>query len=235
MTIEQTFKKLSTTKKNWTNSCKFIVLHHTAFGWDSDGHGVARALSGDTSQGGFSVHYVVGKDGTVWKIGEDTDRLWHAWDSEINFQWIKYWNANSIGIEIDNRADKWEDTNGIEQYTPYPEVQIKATNELVLYLMNKHNIKVDNIWRHADLTKRKWDVSPAFFTNQGLKDLQAYKDYILTLQIMNDYKKIFEEQFPEGSQIFKDLDGAARDLTNPQQIAYFIAIGFERTIKLLQK
>lgn len=53
-------------------------------------------------------------------------------------------------------------------------------------------------------------------------------------EFMNNYKEIFLKNFPNGSSIFSDLEGAARDLTTPEQVAYFIAIWLERLKSQIQ-
>ena len=217
-------KNLTTDKFNWWNSMKYILLHHTAYWKDKDWKLMADLLSSWKKQ--VSCHYVVWQDWTIWRIGGDNQRQWHAWESEIIFLWIKDWNSNSIWIEIDS------------DWTNFSKEQIESTNELVLFLCKEHNISYKNIYRHADITKRKWDVWPNFFLNQGFKGLEEYKNYIGSLLtivvIMTNYKELFEKKYWKSS-FFNDMEGAAKNLTSPEQIAYFLAIWLERVKEYIDK
>lgn len=208
------FKRLTTTKKNWKNSCKYILLHHTAMGGDKNGYNAAYYLSWPQTQWGMvSVQFVVWRDWTIWAIWEENDRLWHAGDSEINFLGITDWNSHSIWIEIDSN------------WTDYTQEQIKATNELVIYLIKKYNLPYEAIWRHADITKRKWDVWPNFFINQGCKDLQEYR---LKLSKSNMYyKEIFLREIGK-TTLIGDLNKAEELLGDS---AYYNLIIAERLRK----
>lgn len=74
-----------------------------------------------------------------------------------------------------------------------------------------------------------WVISPSKMIDLGatkIKKEDLYSNIIINM--INNYKEIFKKEFPNGSSIFKDLDSASKDLTTPEQIAYFIAIWLER-------
>lgn len=60
-------------KSAGTNTCQFVILHHTATG-ENTIKGVLNTLT----KGAVSCHYVVDTNGDVYKIGNDKDILWHA-------------------------------------------------------------------------------------------------------------------------------------------------------------
>lgn len=55
-----------------TNTCQFVILHHTATG-ENTIKGVLNQLTNV-----LSCHYVVDTNGDTYKIGNDKDILWHA-------------------------------------------------------------------------------------------------------------------------------------------------------------
>ena len=63
----------------WTNACQYLVLHHTAVWNNPTWENMAKSLSWPDWTGWLSVHYVVWQDGTVWKIWDDTNIMWHVW------------------------------------------------------------------------------------------------------------------------------------------------------------
>ena len=82
-------------RSSGTNSKRFIVLHYTA-GSSFDGD-VAQLSVNDAK---VSCHYVISRNGTIAKIGSDSDILWHAGKSSWNG--IRGLNSHSIGIELTN-------------------------------------------------------------------------------------------------------------------------------------
>jgi hypothetical protein len=87
-----------------------------------------------------SMHYTIGKDGTIVQHVQDTDRAWHAGRSV----WKDREGGNdfSIGIEFINLNDGQD---------PYPTAQHQAAVHLVAYLAQKYNIKVEDIVAHYDI------------------------------------------------------------------------------------
>jgi len=150
---------LETTKKTCgTNTCEYIILHDTAS--DASAESNAKYLASNPAPA--SCHYVVGEDGRVWKIGEDTDILWHAGISSWNGK--KDMNRYSIGIEI--HANKAGDS--------FTSPQRAATKKLVQSLMQDHKIPPERVIRHKDIApKRKTDVRDAFWRNE----FKTFKDY----------------------------------------------------------
>ncbi|MBI4637669.1 MAG: N-acetylmuramoyl-L-alanine amidase [Candidatus Rokubacteria bacterium] len=98
-----------------------IVLH------DTGGKTAEGALSWMASpRSEASAHYVVGRNGTVWRMVADEARAWHAGKSEL---WGRTdVNTFSIGIEIVDDTDD----------DPYPQAQLEAVTALCADLCLRH-------------------------------------------------------------------------------------------------
>lgn len=147
--------KTTTKKTQGVNTCEYIILHHTG------GSGLWQTLTNYLSgeNGYVSVHYTIGKNGEIAKIGEDTDILWHVGmgiHPSINGGQVSNLNHYCVGIEIVS--------NGLE----YTDAQREATKLLCTYLCKEYGISTQNILRHADVSgyRGKWDVGLNFFTDQ---------------------------------------------------------------------
>jgi N-acetylmuramoyl-L-alanine amidase len=123
----------------------YVILHHT-----SNDH-LERALAVLTHPlSGVSSHYLIGRDGQVLQLVDESQRAWHAgaswWRGQTDM------NSASIGIELDN--------NGNE---PFPPPQIDALLALLSDIGTRHLIPRANFLAHADIApERKRDPS-AFF------------------------------------------------------------------------
>lgn len=62
-------------KSKGTNTCEFVIVHHTATGKDTS-NGV---LNGLAYRDDFaSCHFFINEFGKVYKIGDPRDILWHV-------------------------------------------------------------------------------------------------------------------------------------------------------------
>jgi len=150
----------------WTNSCDYIMLHHTA--WWSFKSNMTLLSSGSRIA---SAHYVIWKNGEIWRIWLDDYVLWHtgAW----SYPWMKtnFWNNYCIWIEV------------VSDWYSYTKKQIETLEKLVKELQKKHSIWIKNIIRHKDYApKRKWDIGDNFFKIMWYKTFQEWK-YNLTWKI----------------------------------------------------
>jgi len=202
---------LETKKKNWKNTCKYIMLHHTAMWSDRNWLQAANLLS--TGEKEVSCHYVVWKDWTVWKIGEDTDRLWHAWS--WNYDWITDMNSNAIWIEVDSN---WID---------FTKEQFNITLKLVKDLILKYKISDKNVIKHADYTARKWDIWDNFF-KFCWKDINDFRKLLIINEDEWFYEKIFNEKYNWVSSIYSDMNTSKEKLWD---VAFFVALWLERLKK----
>ena len=92
---------------------------------------------------GVSSHYFV-DDNSIWQCVEEKDRAWHC---GALIYYNKARNDNSIGIEMccfmnNGKLDISEKT-------------IANTIELVKDVMKRHNIPIENVVRHYDVTRKK--------------------------------------------------------------------------------
>ncbi|MCX8146635.1 MAG: N-acetylmuramoyl-L-alanine amidase [Azovibrio sp.] len=123
----------------------YVILHHTG----SDR--LERALTTLTSPArGVSSHYLIGRDGRVLQLVDESQRAWHAgaswWGGQTDM------NSASIGIELDN--------NGFE---PFPPAQIDALLALLADIQARHRIPRANFLAHSDVAPgRKADPSVFF-------------------------------------------------------------------------
>ena len=122
-----------------------VVIHHTS---GSSMGQAQRTLS--TPERKVSAHYLIGRDGAVVQLVDESARAWHAGQS--------WWggvtdvNSLSIGIELDN--------NGFEAF---PDAQIDALLRLLGDIRQRQRIPAANFVGHADVAPlRKDDPSELF-------------------------------------------------------------------------
>lgn len=106
------------------------------------------------AESNVSAHYVVGEDGEIYQLVDETKRAWHSGDS--------FWrgksgvNANSIGIEIANHGH----SNG---YRAFPEIQMQSLIPLCQSVLARHSIPARNVVGHSDVAfLRKMDPGELF-------------------------------------------------------------------------
>lgn len=85
-----------------------------------------------------SAHYVVGKDGRIVQMVEDTDRAWHAGVSEL--EGVKGVNDFSVGIEIVNLND------GVDHFT---DAQYAAVAAIIRHVRETNDVPDSRIVSHA--------------------------------------------------------------------------------------
>lgn len=136
-------KYLTTTNytKATNRSIKYIVLHYTANNGDTAMNNAKYFY--DTYRGA-SAHYFVDENEVV-QVVDDSNTAWHCGTTGTYYHVCR--NSTSIGIEMCSR----QYSNGT--YYIKEEVQEK-TMLLVHYLMNKHNIPIENVIRHYDVTRK---------------------------------------------------------------------------------
>ncbi len=122
-----------------------IVLHYTAM--ISAGAALERLCDPEAE---VSAHYLIGRDGTVWQLVEESDRAWHAGAGEWKGQGDV--NSRSIGIELDNSGTH-----------PFAEPQMAALERLLTGIMARWAIPPEGVIGHSDMAPgRKRDPGPRF-------------------------------------------------------------------------
>ncbi|MBK7023183.1 MAG: N-acetylmuramoyl-L-alanine amidase [Sulfuritalea sp.] len=123
----------------------FVILHQTS------NDNVDKALATLTDpQRGVSAHYLIGRDGAVLQLVDESARAWHAgaswWGGSTDL------NSASIGIELDNTGEE-----------PFAEPQIAALLVLLDELRTRHRIPAANYLAHGDVAPtRKVDPGRLF-------------------------------------------------------------------------
>lgn len=127
-----------------------IVLHYTGAPFReslntlTNGHGKHRVSS----------HYLIDKDGLVYRLVDESKRAWHAGVSR--WRGITDVNSASIGIEIVNKGQRADGT-----FEPFTPEQIEAATELCLDLQSRYDIQ--SVVGHSDIApQRKIDPGPCF-------------------------------------------------------------------------
>lgn len=101
-----------------------------------------------------SAHYVVGEDGRVWQLVDESRRAWHAgvawWAGESDI------NSRSVGIEISNPGHS-------HGYRAFPEAQMLAVMALSRDIIARHRIPAHRVLGHSDVAPgRKFDPGHLF-------------------------------------------------------------------------
>jgi N-acetylmuramoyl-L-alanine amidase len=119
------------------------VVLHSSYNPSGDPYSVSTVKSIWQSYG-VAPHYMVARDGTVYRLVADKDIAYHAGESTMK-DGRKNVNDFSIGVEILNTKD--------DEYT---KAQYQAVKDLIAYLKDNHSIK--SVVGHDDIAPgRKTD------------------------------------------------------------------------------
>ncbi|MDP1612736.1 MAG: N-acetylmuramoyl-L-alanine amidase [Sulfuritalea sp.] len=123
----------------------FVILHQTT------NANVATALATLTDpQRQVSAHYLIGRDGELLQLVDETARAWHA--GESRWGGMSDLNSASIGIELDNTGEE-----------DFAEPQIVALLALLDELRARYRIPPANYLAHGDVAPtRKVDPGRRF-------------------------------------------------------------------------
>ena len=122
-----------------------MVLHYTQM---ASAEAALERLCAPEAQ--VSAHYLIGADGRLWQLVDETQRAWHAgagsWCGRGDV------NSRSIGIELDNDGD-----------SPFAWPQIARLQELLTEVMQRWAIPPESVIAHSDMAPaRKSDPGPRF-------------------------------------------------------------------------
>ncbi len=154
MEINKKLIKFNTSSRN-NIKIKYIVIHDTgnkSKGANAEAH--YKYFSGGNRNA--SAHYFVDET-QVLQLVEDDTASWHCGDGKGRYGVT---NSNSIGIEICVNSDG--------NYG----VAVKKTVELTKYLMDKHNIPIENVIRHYDASRKN---CPASMSKNNWEAWNAFK------------------------------------------------------------
>jgi hypothetical protein len=121
-----------------------IIIHSSYNATGGDPHSVEDIINNEYKPNGVSPHYIIGRDGTIYRLVPDQDIAYHAGVSQMPDGRTNV-NNFSIGIEI---VETMAESPGAAQYA--------SLNNLLGYLHAKYPIK--HILGHSDIAPgRKTD------------------------------------------------------------------------------
>ncbi|MGB7404380.1 MAG: N-acetylmuramoyl-L-alanine amidase [Pacificimonas sp.] len=136
-----------------------VVMHYT--GMTSAEAALERLRDPDAK---VSAHYLIAEDGTVMRLVDEDRRAWHA--GRAYWRGIRDVNSASIGIELANPGHD-------HGYLDFPEPQMAALETLLEGILERHDVRPENVIGHSDLAPdRKIDPGEKFpwerFAAKGL-------------------------------------------------------------------
>jgi len=135
--------------KRSKKNIKFIIIHYTGMKKESD---AINKLCNYKSN--VSAHYFIRKNGDIINLVPDLFIAWHAGISA--WKKLKSLNKYSIGIEIQNSGHD-------HLFENFSSKQIITLKKLLKSLINKYNVKTQNILGHSDISpERKKDPGEKF-------------------------------------------------------------------------
>lgn len=147
-----------------------IVLHYTAM---TDAVSALERLCDPATE--VSAHYLVSRDGDLYRLVAEDKRAWHAgtgcWAGHEDV------NSRSIGIELDN--------DGASAFSPYLMETLEA---LLADLLERHGLPPKAVIAHSDLAPgRKRDPGPRFdWEGLAEKGLSVWPEPSLRGNFMKD-------------------------------------------------
>lgn len=122
-----------------------VVLHYT--GMEGADAALQRLCDPEAE---VSAHYLIAKDGTLYRLVEEDNRAWHAGEGA----WAGHddINSRSIGVELDN------DGTGA-----FDEPLMTTLEALLADILDRHNLPAKAVIGHSDMAPtRKGDPGPHF-------------------------------------------------------------------------
>ena len=160
------------TKRN--DKIKYIIIHYTGTKSLSEALNIFKDRNSQVS-----CHWLISKRGKLYKIVDEKNVAWHAGTSY--WKGAKMLNNNSIGIELDNIGHGFN-------YKIFPNIQMQVLEKLLKSLINKYNIKKQNVLGHSDIAPdRKLDPGELFNWKRLAKKNLAY----CPLVKRKNFKKFF--------------------------------------------
>ena len=124
---------------------ELIVLHYTAM---ADAEAALTRLCDPEAE--VSSHYLIGRDGQLFRLVDEEKRAWHA--GEGRWAGREDVNSRSIGIELDNDGT-----------CEFGEPLMTTLEALLADLMERHELSAKSVIGHSDLSPgRKNDPGPNF-------------------------------------------------------------------------
>lgn len=151
-------------------SVDLIVLHYTAM---PEADGALTRLCDPECE--VSCHYLIGRDGTLFRLVDEDKRAWHAgagaWAGQDDV------NSRSIGIELDNDGE-----------SPFGEALMTSLEALLADLLERHALSPKAVIGHADMAPERKRDPGRLFDWQRLADrgLSVWPEPSLRGEFMRD-------------------------------------------------
>lgn len=147
-----------------------IVLHYTAM--ESADAALERLCDPEAE---VSAHYLIAKDGTLYRLVDEDKRAWHA--GEGRWAGRHDINSRSIGIELDNDGT-----------APFEEALMTTLEALLADLLERHALPPKAVVGHSDVAPdRKQDPGPYFdWQRLAAKGLSIWPDPALRGEFLKD-------------------------------------------------
>ncbi len=131
-----------------------LVLHYT--GMTSAEAALERLTA---PEAGVSAHYLIDREGDVYRLVPETERAWHA--GVASWRGISDVNSASIGVELENKGHEF----GPE---PYSDTQMAALLTLAGDIAARHAIAARNVVGHSDVAPSRKEDPGEWFDWAGL-------------------------------------------------------------------
>ena len=185
-----------------------------------------------------SAHYFVDET-SIWQSVRDEDAAWHC-GTTGKYKHPICRNANSIGIEMcckKNESGEWY----------FEDKTVDNTVELVKYLMDKHNISIDRVIRHYDVTGKacpkpyinnvEWTRFKDKITEEGELSMTQYEELKAEIEkLKQSQERVYHywEELPEyAHDIIRELydrgiykGSGSADLNLPESLMRSIVINY---------
>jgi N-acetylmuramoyl-L-alanine amidase len=124
---------------------ELVVLHYTAM---PDAQAALARLCAPEHE--VSAHYLIARDGRLFRLVEEDQRAWHAGTG--NWRGRGDVNSRSIGVELDNCGN-----------SPFAEPQMARLEVLLCDILARWQIQPEGVIAHSDFAPtRKTDPGPRF-------------------------------------------------------------------------
>lgn len=127
---------------------KYIVVHYTG----GLGSAKANAEYYASKYIGSSAHLFLDEGETVYQSVLDNDVAWHCGANKYYHKECR--NANSIGVEVVPKKISTKTKNATDTDWYFTEETLNRLEEVLIYLMKKYNIPIQNVVRHYDVTHK---------------------------------------------------------------------------------
>ena len=128
----------------------YVVIHHTAGRQDGNINQVAQVHFGEHRWSTIGYHYFVAADGSVFQLKPDDEVAPHSY----------HYNNNAVAICCSGNFNDY----------PMPEAQYSALLQLTRLILQKYNLKVDNVLRHCDLDGNQTECPGRHFDFQTFRE-----------------------------------------------------------------